>query len=206
MLLTIPPALIQVTIGIMITVTGIWNPFQIFGATLTTIGTGLLMTLKVDSNSGHWIGYQVLAGVGLGMCFNVPIIVTQRVVKASDVSTATAVVLFFQSLGGSLIVSAGQSIFQNELIKKLLSTNPDIPPLSVASADATTLRHLFTPEQLDGILESYVHGLSLAFALAIPVTAIGTLIACVPKWVRLNVPNQGAAAKPEDGVGSTREK
>jgi threonine/homoserine efflux transporter RhtA len=85
--------LIQVTIGILVTVTGIWNPFMIVGAALTTVGSGLLYTLKTDSSSGHWIGYQVIAGLGLGMCFNIPIIITQRIVKASDVSTATAFIL-----------------------------------------------------------------------------------------------------------------
>jgi hypothetical protein len=196
--------LTQIVIGVTITVTGIWNPFQIFGAALVAIGSGLLFTLTVDASSGHWIGYQVIAGIGLGMGFNVPIIVTQRIVKASEVATATAVILFFQSLGGALIVAAGQSIFQNELIRKLASTNPEISPLSVASADATTLRHLFTPQQLAGILESYVHGISTSFVLSIAVAVVATLVSFVPKWARL--PGQGSDTKPTDRVETPGEE
>lgn len=201
-MLTISTAFTQVTIGIVITINGIWGPYQVFGAALTTIGVGLLFTLKVNSNPGHWIGYQLLSGIGLGMCFNVPLIVTQRVVKAMDVSTATAVILFFQSLGGSLIVSAGQSIFQNELVKKLVSINPEISSLSVASADATTLRRLFSHEQMSGILESYVHGLSSAFVLAIPVATLAAVVSCVPKWGRLVASGHGATASLENDVES----
>ncbi|KAF1963161.1 SGE1 protein [Byssothecium circinans] len=196
--------LTQIVIGVTITVTGIWNPFQVAGAALVTVGSGLLFTLSVTASSGHWIGYQVIAGIGLGMGFNVPIIVTQRIVKASEVSTATAVILFFQSLGGALIVAAGQSIFQNELIGKLASTTPEISPLSIASADATTLRRLFTPEQLRGILESYVHGISMAFVLSIAVAAVATLIALVPKWGRL--PAHAAAATSAERIESPIEE
>jgi hypothetical protein len=73
------------------------------------------------------------------------------------------------------------------------TTNPEIPPLTVASADASTLRHRFTPQQLVGILESYVHGLSSAFALAIAVAALSTIFALIPKWSRLNDPSQSSA-------------
>lgn len=40
-----------------------------------------------------WIGYQVLVGIGEGLCLNVPIIVTQIIASADDVAIATAVVL-----------------------------------------------------------------------------------------------------------------
>ncbi|KAF2866140.1 major facilitator superfamily transporter [Massariosphaeria phaeospora] len=182
--------IIQVVVGVSISVTGVWNPLMLFGGIMTTVGSGLLLNLGVDSGAGEWIGYQIIAGIGLGCCFNVPIIVTQRIVRASDVATTTSVVLFFQSMGGSIVVSAGQSIFQNELINKLRETNPDISPFSVASADATTLRHLFTPAQLAGILEAYSHGLWAAFALAIPMAGVATLFTLVPKWSRLRGPDE----------------
>ncbi|PVI07065.1 major facilitator superfamily transporter [Periconia macrospinosa] len=196
----------QIVIGVTITVTGIWNPFQLMGAALLTIGSGLLFTLKVDSSAGHWIGYQIVAGIGLGTGFNVPIIVTQRIVKASDVSTATAVVLFFQSLGGALIVAAGQSIFQNELIAKLAQTNPEILPVSVASADATSLRHLFNDQQLEGIKEAYVYGISMSYALSIAVAAVGTLFALVPKFGRLPAQSNTTTAPVEKIESLVKEK
>lgn len=87
------PALTQIVGGTLIGQWGIFNPFLIAGAALTAVGSGLLITL--DHNSGHssWIGYQALAGIALGLCLSVPIIVTQRIANPADVPTATAIVL-----------------------------------------------------------------------------------------------------------------
>lgn len=79
--------------GIAIGETGYYVPFMILGGIISTVATAMLLTL--DEHSGHsvWIGFQALAGIGLGLCFSVPIIVAQRVAEFEDVSTATAVVL-----------------------------------------------------------------------------------------------------------------
>ena len=87
------PALTQIATGTIIGKIGIFNPFIIAGALVTTIGCGLLTTLKVSSGSAAWIGYQIIVGIGEGLCLNVPIIVTQRIAPAEDVAVATAVVL-----------------------------------------------------------------------------------------------------------------
>ncbi|KAF2113825.1 DNA repair protein RAD50 [Lophiotrema nucula] len=189
--------LFQVLVGIIITAWGVFNPFMIGGAALASVGSGLLMKLAVDSPASMWIGYQTIAGIGLGLCFTIPIIVTQRITKASEVSTATALVLFSQSLGGSLIVSAAQAVFQNVLVKHLAISNPTLNPLSIATADATTLRHEFASTEISGILDSYVHGLRSAFALSIPMAGIAMLLAFVPKWIHLS--------KFDSGEGSNHQ-
>ena len=86
-------ALVQITIGITIGETGNFVPFMIIGGIVSTIATGLLLTLEKDSSHSAWIGYQALEGIGLGLCFNVPIIVTQRITKPEEVGPATAIVL-----------------------------------------------------------------------------------------------------------------
>jgi hypothetical protein len=57
--------------GGLVTVIGYFTPFMIVGQALFTIGCGLLSTLSVTSSTGEWFGYQVLAGVGLGMSLQV---------------------------------------------------------------------------------------------------------------------------------------
>lgn len=87
------PAFTQILSGSLITAFGYFNPFLILGSGLTATGCGLLLLLDVNSGSGLWIGYQALAGIGLGLCLSVPIIVSQMVSKPEDVATATAIVL-----------------------------------------------------------------------------------------------------------------
>lgn len=85
--------MVQIITGISIGAFKIFNPFLIAGGILTTIATGLMTTLEVDSGHSVWIGYQALAGIGLGLCFNVYIIIVQNIVQPEEVATATAILL-----------------------------------------------------------------------------------------------------------------
>ena len=76
--------------GGLITIYGVYVPFLFGGAAITTIGTGLLYTLDIGSPSSHWIGYQALAGIGIGLSLQVPIIANQAFVEASEISSVTA--------------------------------------------------------------------------------------------------------------------
>ena len=57
--------------GILVTVTGYYTPVMIFGMAEFTIGGGLLTTLGVDTSFARTFGYQILAGIGTGMNFQV---------------------------------------------------------------------------------------------------------------------------------------
>ena len=39
---------------------------------------GMIYTLQIGSKSSHWIGYQALAGLGVGFAFQVPQIVAPQ--------------------------------------------------------------------------------------------------------------------------------
>ncbi|TGO10234.1 hypothetical protein BTUL_0140g00010 [Botrytis tulipae] len=152
--------LVQIVTGITIGTIKLFNPFLILGGILTTISTGLMMTLEADSSHSVWIGYQALAGIGLGLCF-------------------------FQSLGGALVVSAAQAIFQNELLTTLSTQIQDITPSAILSIGASEIQKSFSKAQLPGIDASYMRGLHTAFALAIPMAGAATLVALFQNWFRL---------------------
>jgi hypothetical protein len=79
--------------GGLISASGHYVPFVLAGGILTTIGTGLIYTLQVASKSSHWIGYQVIAGFGIGLAFQIPMIVAQSICELSEVSHVTAITL-----------------------------------------------------------------------------------------------------------------
>ena len=79
--------------GIIITVTGRYQPLLIGGSVVGTIGAGLLYTLDTHTSTGKWIGYEIVAGVGWGVAFQVPIIAIQGTTEASDLSSVTAILL-----------------------------------------------------------------------------------------------------------------
>jgi hypothetical protein len=84
---------VQIITGISIGATKRFNRFLLVGGILTAVSTGLMMTLQADSVHSIWIGYQALAGIGLGLCVNVYIIIVQNIVQPDEVATATAIIL-----------------------------------------------------------------------------------------------------------------
>lgn len=47
-------------------------PFIEAGAVLAAIGSGLITTLGMNSTTGEWAGFQILAGFGVGLGFQLP--------------------------------------------------------------------------------------------------------------------------------------
>lgn len=69
------------------------KPLMLAGAVLATAGCGLLCALDVGSGTGKWVGYQLLAGIGFGLSFQLVIINVQAAVDPMDIGPATAIVL-----------------------------------------------------------------------------------------------------------------
>ena len=171
--------------GVLISTFGHYVYILIIGGAIATVGAGLIYTLGVGSSSAHWIGYQVIAGLGLGFAFQTPVIVAQSTAAPADVSSATSMILFTQTIGGAFFVSAGQTAFANILLKKIPLYVPSIDPQSVLAVGATQIRTAFPPEIVSGIINAYMDGLRGSFALAIACAGIATLVGAGAKWVKL---------------------
>lgn len=92
------PFIIAVTIstissGAFVSITGRYQPMLIGGGVVATIGAGLLYMLDVDSSTGEWIGYQIVAGLGWGCAFQIPMIAVQGSVPPEDLASATGMLL-----------------------------------------------------------------------------------------------------------------
>jgi MFS transporter, DHA2 family, glioxin efflux transporter len=197
------PLIIAVTIsmigsGVYISITGIAAPVIVAGSAIGIVAIGLLYTLDIGSSAGKWIGYQIIAGVGWGIASQIPIITVQATAVAADLAEVTAILLFFQTIGGAFMVSAAQVAFVNVLVKDIPSLVTGIDPAIVLSTGATDLRSVFSADQVLGVLEAYMRGLKAAFAIGIAATGVAfVIITLFQRWNRLNtaaIANGGAAA------------
>ena len=185
------PLILAVTISMLasggyISATGIAAPITVAGTALGVVATGLIYTFDIGTPQAKWIGYQVIGGVGWGIASQIPIITVQACAPASDLAEVTAILLFFQTVGGAFMVSASQSAFVNVLIKRLPHTAPGVNPLTVVATGATDLRKVFPPEVLQGILVAYMRGLKISFAIGLASTGIALVIIMFQRWNRLD--------------------
>jgi MFS transporter, DHA2 family, glioxin efflux transporter len=188
--LVIGCSLFTIISGGLITVYGHFTPLMVISSVIGTVGCGLIYTLNLHSSPGAWIGYQALAGMGIGFGFQIPIIANQASVAMSDLSSASAVTLFFQTIGGSFFVSAGQTAFANKLVALIPKDAPGVSPHLVVATGATELRKVFSEDQLAGVLKAYMDGLKVTFALSIALAGITVPIALFAPWKKLT---KGAA-------------
>ncbi|KIM96947.1 hypothetical protein OIDMADRAFT_131347 [Oidiodendron maius Zn] len=174
------PLIISVSIasilsGGLISLFGYYAPYLVIGGILSTVGAGLIYTFQVGSPSSHWISFQIIAGLGVGLGLQIPTIVAQSICEASDVSHMTAITLFFQLVGGAFFISAAQSIFANRLIHYLQLNIPEINPFVVVSIGATQFRESLPASNIPGIVLSYSQSLQDLFILVIVLTGLSTI-------------------------------
>jgi len=180
--LVLGASLFTIISGGLLTVWGQYIPLMVFGSILASVGAGLVYTLEIDSHSDKWIGYQALVGIGLGLIFQIPVIVAQAIVSPSDLSSVSAIILFFQTIGGSIFISAAQAGFTNKMLKELPNKVPSVDPRLVIATGATDLRKVFKADEIPGILAAYMDGLRVPFAICIACACLTFLLAFTPKW------------------------
>ncbi|KAI9154968.1 putative efflux pump gsfJ [Paramyrothecium foliicola] len=182
--------------GIFISATGRSTLVMIGGAALGAVGCGLCFTLNIGSSTGRWAGFELLAGLGLGAAFQVPVIVAQVSVEAADLSSATSLVLCFQTVGAALVVSAAQATFVNVMMGAVAGGVSGVDPFQVVGTGATDLRNVFEDQQLSGVLGAYLDGIQATFILGCGIAGAACLVGLVMPWKRLDT----AAVKQNGGT------
>lgn len=168
--------------GGIITAVGYYTPFMILCAAVSAVGCGLLTTLEPDSPPAKWIGYQVVLGAGLGMGMQQPLMAVQTVLDIADVPTGTAVVVFAQTVGGSIILLVAQNLFQNRLLANLAAYAPSVDPALVFAAGATGLEAAVSPADAPSVLQAYNDAIDTTLFIPTGMAAVAIFGALVMEW------------------------
>ena len=162
------PFMIIVCVGIfvsggIVTKFGRYYPFLIIGPPIAAVGFGLLYTIKESSSNARVIGYQLLAGFGVGLVFQNVILAVQAEYSPRPhlIPQATSVVSFFQLTGAALgvgIINVVQSVYLNRLIPKYA---PDAPFKLVRESTQAIYQ---IPEPLrPGVIKAYVEAIAHSY-------------------------------------------
>ncbi|KAH8895435.1 putative aflatoxin efflux pump [Thozetella sp. PMI_491] len=187
---------------------GYYVPAMLICPIFCSIGCGLLSTLKVDSGSNLWIGFQVIYGIGIGTGFQTVTLAAQTVLPRADVPIGQALTFLVQQLGGSVFLSVGQNIFSTKLID-MLSGVAGLNTEAIINTGATNLRTIVPPSELDTVLNAYSYSITRVFLLAAGISAATILGAAAMEWKSIKgpkdagSPQRGSEAKLEEGEKPT---
>ena len=166
--------------GILTKKIGYFTQNMILSSVITPIGMGLITTWSADTGHAKWIGYQVIVGAGIGLGMQAPALAAQTVLSKVDVPIGTALVMFAQTLGGTLFISVANNLFDTRLASGLAAIGVD--PLTVVSTGATNLRTVVSPALLPVILDRYNNALKGPFYLATGLAAATIIGSLAMEW------------------------
>lgn len=166
-------------IGRLIARTGRYKPFPIIGTAVACLG--LLAMAQIEGTTDYWLLVvpMVLMGFGSASIFSSTSIASQNGVEFHDLGVATATVMFFRSLGGSLGLAVFGTIL-NSTIRSEIPARTGIEPDKASSLirSPQEIKQLADiPRQ--AVVDSIALGVSRIYLCCAAIMVIGFLIAIV---------------------------
>ncbi|KAF4768548.1 hypothetical protein HAV15_002524 [Penicillium sp. str.  len=93
-------------------------PSDVAGANHYDVGSGFADQPRGYRQLGKIMGFQVIAGIGIGLNFEGPLLAVQAIVGAENAATATATIGFVRTLSTAISVVIGTVVFQNQMARK----------------------------------------------------------------------------------------
>ncbi|KAK7703200.1 hypothetical protein SLS64_009176 [Diaporthe eres] len=181
--------------GILTTRLGHYMPFVYAAAIFMPIGIGLATTFSLRTPTSHWIGYEILIGIGIGAGFQQARVAAQVTLPAEDLPLGVAAIFAAQFMGGAVMVSAAQNVFAQHLKSSIKALDiPGLDPGIVVGTGATEVGKLVPPDQMEEVLAAYNDAIMKAFQLALIVSCIMSVGALGMKWTSVRTSNPGESA------------
>jgi MFS family permease len=182
--------------GRMVTRTGRYKIFPIVGTLVAAVGMLALTLLGSDTPLWQAGIYMAVVGIGVGLCMQVLVIITQNNVAMSDMGVATSTSQFFRSLGGTFGTAIFGAVLSSRLSHYLAESLPGGAP-----SGGSTNSLLSSPSQInklppaihDPLVNSFVRALGDVFLTAVPVLLIGFILACFVRETRLTTASDRAS-------------
>ncbi|CAG8887906.1 unnamed protein product [Penicillium egyptiacum] len=171
-----------------------YNPWLFIGPLLMCTASALYTQFSTfNTPSSHWIGFQVIQGLGVGMAQQMPSLIVQLAVqdKPELMPLAISLNLFFQYLGATVMQVVGGIVFRSILGQELAyHAGLNAPQIAMLSAAGTahireTTEQNF-PKLLRLVLEAYNTAITSTFFVAVATTATAFFLAFGAKWMRIH--------------------
>ena len=146
------------------------------GWVIATIGSGLTILLDENTKTAVWVIALVVFGLGSGMVLSAVNFGIQAIVRTEDAGRAASMYAFMRTLGMTVGVAVGGTVFQNTMTQKLEELSLPTAIAKDAEGYVAILKTLAPSDPIRiGVMQGYEHGFRGIFAVLTGVCAIGLL-------------------------------
>lgn len=161
--------------GRIISKTGKYRLFPIFGTAITAFGIWLFSHISLTTSQLMMSVWMLVLGFGVGLYMQVMTLAVQNSIDRKDMGAATSVVTFFRSMGASF----GTALFGALLTARLTHYLLQYLPTSATSHLSTKSLQQSTsglsklpPSLVHDVMNAFAHAFSDVFLIAVPLAVV----------------------------------
>lgn len=166
--------------GYLISKWGKYKKLMAISFVIATIGSALMCTLTCDSSVFLAGLYLTVLGFGMGLSFEVLVLIVQNEFPASVVGTATGATNFFREIGTTLGASVAGAVFTSNLTASLSRGLSDVTDAQSLGIDVNSLTPAFVHSLPDAvqrvIAASYNDAIVPLFVMMVPLCVVAGLM------------------------------
>jgi EmrB/QacA subfamily drug resistance transporter len=171
--------------GVLVSRTGRYKVFPMVGMPIMVVGFFLLSRLNENTSVLVTSLAMVVVGLGIGLSMQVLTLVVQSTADYRDLGVSTSGVTFFRTMGSSFGTAVFGSLYANFLATRLAAALRESPGVPASATSTPSVLHRLPTTEITHILRAYASALDKVFLWAIPVAALGFVLAVVLKEVPL---------------------
>jgi len=174
-------ALISIVSGLAVSKTGRYRPIIWVAYSLMTLGMGLMITLDYTSSLARQEIFPLIAALGIGCLFQIPLVALQAAMPIKDMATASSGFMFIRTVGGAVGIAIGETIIANVLPQKLASI-PNYASLGLGTSaaelnDSVGLVHLISDVTLrDAVLQAWSEAIGTIWIMSTPMAGFALIL------------------------------
>lgn len=162
--------------GQIVSRTGKYRPTIWTSWVFMTFTFGILYLLDYDTSVAVQVILTLVAAIGVGPLFPVPLIALQAAMPLKDMATSTSTMAVLRFLGGTIGISVGQAVYESGLRARLPAIQGYNPERSGMTNDLRGLVNIEPESVRNDVLHAYTRSLALIWIVYCGCNFIGLLL------------------------------
>ncbi|KIJ16695.1 hypothetical protein PAXINDRAFT_168194, partial [Paxillus involutus ATCC 200175] len=174
-------SIISVVSGLILSKSGKYRVIMWVSYAVMTLGMGLMITLDYTSNDAEKEVFPLIATLGIGCLFQVPLIALQAAMPLKDMATASSGFMFLRTVGGAVGIAIGEAIISTVLPKTLAGianiNSLGLGDSAAALNDSVSKIHLIPDATLrNAVLHAWSRSIATIWIMCTPLCGVAFIL------------------------------